>query len=199
MPSARIECFVVTPTGRARRFFRRWNAESCPANPNGYHDARVFLAIVEATGTGGRSPNEVEAVDERWPSSCACGFAFGPRDRRQILELELYAGTRPTSEPVEAVLDDLPPGALWRSPWLEGVPGWCGADGQAWSLMLPCGPWHIDGPAKGGLSSGRGWVRTGEAPRFSATPSILYEPPEGRPTPPRFHAWLTEGMLEVCD
>lgn len=76
----------------------------------------------------------------------------------------------------------LPAGAMWTDPDL-GL-----------TVRTPGGDWHVDRPS----SSGGRWTRSGDPPRITATPSILFS--LDRPTVGQrsYHGFLTDGFLVEC-
>lgn len=97
--------------------------------------------------------------------------------------------------------DKLPPGALIEHGIKDGRPG---PDGKQWVLKLPDGfPWYMGGKSK---QDGY-WTITGEAPNFTAAPSLHVtcakiadeEGPNGEDvvigTTTLYHGFLTGGVL----
>jgi hypothetical protein len=187
--------FFITPTERAFRFLRRYTfihgaPDACPLRPGAYgHSAKVEIE----PGPNARSAEghwlalDWPHDDRRWPTHCACGYAFQEADIWICDQHAIYL--TPDSREVSIHFGAFEPGdtraaptgALWEAPWLAEF--WHGADGKSYILRLPDGhDWTIDGPARGG----GGWVRTGEAPLLTALPSIAS---------PGYHGWLTDGVL----
>lgn len=184
-----VELFLVEPTGSGVLSLRRYRASDVPCpGPHGYCSESVDIAEVQilknADGTyPALSPENVEYADPRWPRACsACGYEFGPDDPRQCNQTEFYANADGT---VRTALRDLPAGAVYDAAWLPDL--YRAPDGHAWAVQLPDGlPWYLFGPASNG---GAGWTVTGDAPRFTANPSILT---------PDYHGWLNDGRLTPC-
>lgn len=193
---AEIQCFLIEPTDRRRLWLRRYrdsNAERATGFPgHSYHQARVLigegpaLAFAEREGRRGIEPSVDPADyqdDPRWPTACECGEPFTEADHWQVFTSRIY---RRVDTGEEMVLAEAPVGAMWRAPWFE--PQWVGPDGHCYVLMTPAREWVIDGPS----TNGGGWTRTGEAPRFTVTPSIGQQAPDGSWL---YHGFLTDGVL----
>jgi hypothetical protein len=193
-----VPCFWIEEIGQARRMFRRYRSSIaepvsvCDAR-YGYHNAHAPLDIsevpIEATMTS-TSPNEFKD-DPRWPVKCDhCDYVFQPDDNYQIFQERLYRRTD-TGEVVD--LRTVSPGAMWNAWWMADLdPERPGPDGKVLMIKLPGGhEWCPDRPSSNG--TGR-WQRTGDPtdPKtLTIRPSILFE---GKP---RFHAYLTDGKLDV--
>lgn len=153
---SRIECFMIERTDLARRSLRRYRASNlgkCP-RPMGYHDAEVTIEAtrIYVSKWEGEDIGRAERVadnDQRWPISCACGYAFVPDDARQDHLHRLYRDTRSGAL---LVLAEAAPGAMWFGDYYADDPwGWKGADGRCVVVKLPDGTdWIVDGPAGSG-------------------------------------------------
>jgi hypothetical protein len=82
-------------------------------------------------------------------------------------------------------------GAMW---WVEGRDEYAGADhlanrrGQHLLIVeTPGGAWVVDGRSFDGTTYGPGWVRTGEPPRVTVTPSVNIVG--------AYHGYLRDGVL----
>ncbi len=186
-------CFMIEPTDRGHRELRRFTfrdagAEACPLAQRGYygHDASTpiddALLEISAQGIYHAWAEDIADDDPRWPTHCACGYAFTPDDERQVATERIYTAEDGQEYTLHPSRPDRPPaGAMWRSDWLE--PEMAGPDGISLSVMLPGGyEWAIDGPS----TSGGGWTRTGTPPKITANPSIKS---------PNYHGWLQDGVL----
>ncbi len=185
-------CFLITATDQAYRFLRRFtfrdDSGECPANPGYYgHDASAQIEPGPLTldEDGHVITLDWPKDDPRWPTHCACGYAFQDRDPRQCHQWTIYRASDGQEYSIHSRLQGTaqaaPTGAMWEAPWLSDF--WHGPDGRCYILRLPDGhDWIIDGPAR----SGGGWTRTGEAPQLTARPSILS---------PGYHGWLDRGVL----
>jgi hypothetical protein len=178
-------CFLIEPTDRARQTLRRYATGDCATSGTGYHDAGTRIedvpcerderGVIAAHGDWPRD-------DPRWPTCCACGYAFAEGDSWQLhidpLYLDVATGR-------EYTLREAPPGAMWDACWLRAVNRFRerSPDGAVLMLRLPDGyEWCIDGPS----SNGPGWERSGTPPQITARPSILS---------PGYHGWLDHGVL----
>lgn len=183
-----IQCFMLTPTDRVKRFLRRYvvnDDNKCSVNGYGFHSAAVQIedgpAIINEDGGISTDPSHWPQTDPRWPKECACGYVFNNLDHWQLFFNLIYAA--PDGQ--EYTLKEAPPGAMFYSDWFK--PNWVGPDGESLSVQLPDGhAWAIDGPSKKG---GR-WVRTGVPPQITVTPSILVEG--------KYHGNLIDGKLVEC-
>jgi hypothetical protein len=182
-------CFLIEPTGTARRSLRRYSDERrCALAEGGTHDAQVELdevAVTEKANGIWQAPKiEVPHDDPRWPSHCACGYQFQEDDAWQVASERLYVN-RETGEFYHLNrFSQLPIGAMWYAPWYPTE--WAGPDGQILCVVTPGGLWCIDQPAQGG---GR-WTRSGTPPNVTARPSIVAT--MGNRS---YHGWLTDGVL----
>ncbi len=179
-----IQCFWLEPTGKARRFFRRFTFSAtgvCPLT-NGYgHNASVAVgeAPLRFTAEGYIDALEVDKNDSRWPCACACGYVFADTDMWQHNQEPLYTALDGREYSIR--FGDAPPGAMWHAPWLSEE--WRGTDGLSLVLRLPDGhDWFMDGPSR----DGGHWERRGSPPNITANPSILS---------PGYHGWLNNGIL----
>jgi len=200
MPS-RIPCFWLEPTDQAEISFRRYADqiksacsaqrvpwEGHPPSVWGYHTERVVIEQrVRGVNDASHHPTNEEKVDARWPSTCACGYAFEPSDHWQVNSFTLYESKQ---RPGRWTLHDAPAGAMWDAPWFKGHDGkHARPDGLYIIVRLPEGDWLVDGPSSN--AQGAGWQRTGTPPFISATPSIGFGKPQ------RLHGWLRNGVLEI--
>lgn len=99
----------------------------------------------------------------------------------------------------EGAIQDAPPGAMYDTTWMKDVR--VGPDGLSLTVKLPngVGEWWIDGTSSreraeyGNLKDGKGWTRTGTAPKITVRPSI--ECRGGPGMKGYYHGWLTDGFL----
>jgi hypothetical protein len=178
MSGAAIQCFLIEPTGQARRYLRRfvWSAVTAGHCPNHYHDAKAYLDIL-AEGPAVISTMDPWAVvtkaDPRWPARCAhCEYTFNDSDQYQLTTQREYV-RRDTGE--RGIIADFPAGAMWWATWLADEDFRSGMDhhsyrrGQAHLIVkTPAGDWDVDGPSE----NGNGWARTGDAPLVAVRPSV---------------------------
>jgi hypothetical protein len=184
-----IVCFLIEEVAVVRRGLRRYTSDSC-SGPVGYHNARrAHDEIAYPIGIIGIDAivDRPQIPDELWPDRCdACGMSFPDDVFRQITTCRVY---RRVDDGSLTTLRTAPPGAVWRAEWME--PRRSGADGKAYVVRLPEGTdWMLDGPSYDacGEEAGPGWVRSGEAPRFTVQPSILVHRTG-------YHARLENGVL----
>lgn len=174
-------CFLAERTDRARESLRRYARLDAPCPATGaYHNASVDLGtdVPFAGEYNGSGRDDFPHDDPRWPTACACGYAFAEIDTWQHNLDRLYrdGGGRLFT------LRDAPPGAMWDAQW--AADHWHGNDGRCLYVKLPDGSdWCVDGPA---ANSDTGWQRTGEPPRITATPSI---------DSGGYHGFLQNGVL----
>jgi hypothetical protein len=196
----RVRCFLIEPTDRVRMSLRRYSASGglqgeCPVH--GYHNASAEIGDDALAAMPKISKYVYGAVhgdlwphdDPRWPTHCACGYAFTPSDNWQFNPDTLYR----RADTGELMTDrSAPPGALRYAGWLHDFGGGYqpGPDGKHLQCKLPDGRWWvIDGPASNAPRDQVGWTRTGTVPDVTARPSIQT---------PGYHGFLTDGWLEEC-
>jgi len=187
---SRITCFWLEPVDQARRSLRRYRGHdaggaACPFSPS-YHNASVIVSDSEPWGESpwvgmGDRPTEEERSDPRGPARCACGYEFQPDDEWQVNHDRLY---RRSDTGDLVTTRDAPAGAMWDATWW---PTDRGPDDRCLVVKTPGGDWMPDCPSKDGAP----WTRTGEVPKVTARPSILF-PSNG------YHAFLTNGVLKDC-
>jgi hypothetical protein len=195
---ATVACFLLEGTDTVRRRLRRytWTADGglCPALGGLGHQGFAPWTDVplEWSTEGGRrhyrTPDDDAPPrdDPRWPTRCdGCGQLLGPQTEWQVFGERLY---RRADTGALTTLRDAPPGAIWEAPWYADA-GYVGPDGRCYVAKLPNGgDWIIDGPS----TSGGGWTRTGEAPRFTVTPSVGRQDKHGGWL---YHGWLRDGVF----
>lgn len=164
--------FWCEPTGLQRRWLRRYARDAtCSAKGNNsYHQAMSVVGDVpEVKGSDGRvraiDPSEF-AGDQRWPTHCACGYAFSADDEWQVFTRSLY---RRMDDPAAAPLpiEDMPPGAMWNAWWFANHKSWVGPDGMSLMVRCPDGhDWAVDGQASNCTMPNddvhKCWVRHGD-------------------------------------
>lgn len=200
-----IPCFLLVPTGRTKRFLRRYEGRpwassyiSCPGF--GYHDAKVGLDVVEGPfAITDVLPPEVAADDPRWPTKCEhCDYQFKDADVRQLFAHSIYR-REDTGE--EMGLQDAPPGAMWWAPWMEQF---CkGPDGKCLVVKTPGGDWMVDSRASNCTMPDddvhKCWVRHGEAPRVTVDKDgSTCGAGAGSIICGTWHGFLRDGSLVVC-
>lgn len=177
-----IPCSWWDDTGHMVLYLRRYHSgdpKACPVH--GYHNAMAYCGGVDRPADDVKWSTvpalQVETYegDERWPTHCACGYAFTADDEWQVFTDTVMRGADGSTLP----LRDLPVGAMYDAQWY----GEKGADGI--SLVVVCPPraechntWHVDGGAyKDGKVShpAPAWSRTGDPrdpPTLTCSPSI---------------------------
>lgn len=180
------KCYIIERAGLIRRSLRRYASGSeCSLSPgpHSYHNAEVVIDPEAPEGADGgvthTDTDEVDREDPRWLKACDCGYEFQADDHWQSRGQHLY---RHPDGRLFALQDpDLPPGAMWDAKWM---PHYAGPDGKAWTIRFPGGDdWLVFGPS----SDGEKWAITGEAPRFTAHPSIGIAG--------RYHGFLKDGII----
>lgn len=191
MAKHQIKCFFLEPIDKAQVFLRRYagfkkDAEErkCPGEMS-YHNASVDVGVVDwDKSTGGLMANDRDHADPLWPTHCGCGYEFLEEDEwqhgRHILHKRSDGGE-------DVTLLNAPVGAMWNAHWLPSKR--TGPDGIALVVKTPDGDWQVDVPSWSNGKAGPGWTRTGQIPNVTARPSILM---------PKYHGWLTNGVLIEC-
>lgn len=180
-------CFLIERTDRVRRWLRRYSGPQAGLGwtcAEGYHQALTQIEdgplVIAPEGYHSTEPAEWPCADPRWPTHCACGYAFHAEHDPWQLHYQALFQRPETGDEYVLRPESLPIGAMFDCPWF--LPQWAGPDGRCLQVMTPGGLWVIDGPS----SSGGRWQRTGTPPLITARPSILA---------PRYHGWLTDGVL----
>ncbi len=194
--SARIRCHLLTPTEGAVRTLRVYEATAgrCPGRL-GYHNAVSKIGLMEVPKgrllgvNGGPSVDRVPDDDPRWPTHCAsCSHVFSAETLR--LRLDQWTRLYRRADTGEALsLSEAEVGAMWFADWYSNV--YRGADGRCLVVRTPGGDWIVDSaPSTGGR-----WIRDGEPPDVTVSPSILFDGAHGGPL---YHGFLRAGWLEEC-
>lgn len=169
------KCFMVEESGIFRRSLRRYWKLPPGVHKGHFHDASVVIKerCSSPEPSGRSTTGEGWESHPRWPTHCACGYAFVGEDWRQMNEHLLYRGA-PDGKLYP--LRELPPGAIWRCTWMEDLKEnpYCAPDGKVWAVMLPSGmEFLIYGPSSD--KPPRKWVVTGTLPLINVSPSINQE------------------------
>ena len=190
MPFEAVECFWVEPTGKALRTLRRYRRgeSDCPVGE--YHKNTVeigdhFDVLWASADDGGRYIASIDvadyAGDPRWPTNCACGYAFTEEDHWQAIQEPIYAAEDGRRAWISPAYHRQPtPGAMFDTFW---YPSLRKEDGLAISVVCPDGAvWCIDVET----SSGGFWTRDGVPPKLTVSPSVQT---------PDYHGFLHDGIL----
>lgn len=199
-----VRCFFLSPSALTQRELCRYAlGADCPSkHMGGRHDASVEIGVMlyRNDDEGGRTPPH---SDPRWPLRCRCGYEFRAADSWQYNERRLY---RRSDTGHLTTLLDAPVGAMWFAEWLEGYPGWTGADGHSLHVRLPGGyDWCTDSRASNcdmpTDTEHKCWVRHGTPPG-----DIVHVDKNGRTchagagsiVVPGYHGFLHNGHLVDC-
>ena len=103
----------------------------------------------------------------------------------------------------EMTLSEAPVGAIWRAPWFEDYPMYCGTDGKCYICKTPGGEWMIDGQAsnctKPEDNVHKCWCRHGEAPNFTVDKNgNTCNAGGGSILKGNYHGFLRNGYLINC-
>lgn len=158
-----VKVFWLEPTTQKRLELRRYaNDSSCSAKPYGMqcHDARVALETIDdptdslhgygpaAADADSWKSDRITRADPRWPSHCACGYAFADDDTWQVNYDHLYEARGGPHDGALFDLREAPPGAMWDASWYRDRDGggpWTGPDGISLVVKLPNGhDWCVD-------------------------------------------------------
>lgn len=216
----RIRCCFLEPTDRVRQALRRYSSSgtgvSCPAMPGAfsYHSAEAPIedapAIEREDGVlinGSQKEVVYYATDPRWPTHCACGYAFAEDDPRQLFVERIY---RRADTGAEMTLRAAPAGAMWYAPWLGDSWHPQLGPGKMLVVRLPDGTdWEPDMQARNctipddrGMERHHCWVLHGTPPDLTADKNgVTCQAGAGSILSPSHSAWhgfLREGYLEPC-
>jgi hypothetical protein len=210
-------CFLIKQGHMAKRELRRYHSaqegeEPCPGTERSYHSATVEigtfpLVLAEHGSIAALDPAEY-AGDERWPTSCACGFVFPEEDHWQVNQEPIYVA----EDGREMTLREAPGGAIWIAEWLGEHWRVNGGTGPAYIIKLPNGTEFIPGSKASNCDRKDEdhdcWCVHGEAPNLT----IDKTPEPGRSTcsagggsiwscqgqPNDWHGFVTAGELVGC-
>lgn len=190
MAKREIKCFFLEPIKKAQVMLRRYSSHKkdgsereCPGKYS-YHNAMVTVGVIDWDDECGLAANDRDHDDPLWPTHCDCGYQFTEDDAWQHNRDVMYSrsdGGEPTT------LCDAPVGAMWNAHWMPS--NRTGPDGISLVVKTPDGDWQIDAPSWSNGKAGPGWTRTGTILEVTARPSILM---------PKYHGWLTNGVLIEC-
>lgn len=179
-----VSTFWLEPTNRIVTGLRRYADRNRGGGPAeftcaaGYHSALVFTGEDDAVFTESDThrvlavPPAIRHDDPRWPTQCACGYAFTEDDHWQEWQELIYqradTGDRYTLRARQASdvggLPSAPPGAMWDAWWMPA--SFAGPDGIHLMVRLPNGrDWHVDSQASNCTRPGEPhqcWVRHGD-------------------------------------
>ncbi len=206
-----IQCFMLEPTERVRQKLRRYvgsDKAHCPDMPGtlSYHDAATLIEDAAATWDAEHRciRNGVDSAaayddDPRWPTHCACGYAFTDDDPRQLFVDLIY---RRTDTGEEVTLPDTPGGAMWYCDWMG--PLWNPQLGRLLSVRLPDGTdWLPDTQAQNctmpddhDQERHHCWVMHGQPPNLTIDKrGATCAAGAGSIQSRAYHGFLTDGML----
>jgi len=183
------QCFMVEETKQKWHSYTRFEKGPCAVHGE-YHSATRY---VDDTPDD-LAPGIEEAM---MPATCKCGHAFGPHSGSTSAG-QWYRDPRDGS--TFRHIAQAPAGAMWYAPYLLEHGRWSLSpeyirdhEGKRPPVVvqLPAGgAWCVDEQFRSdGKLAGKGWTVTGEVPLLTARPSILT---------PRYHGWLTDGVLRRC-
>jgi hypothetical protein len=155
---SKIKVFFLEPTGRLRRFLRRYvsaeneDSKKCSLR-YGWHNAEFHLDDIEDVDSAStinltehNHPEQFKG-DRRWPSHCGCSYEFQASD---IFQIHLKRLFRRTDTGEEMILNDAPAGACWFADWMlvEGSNHYRGPDDHSLVVRCPDGhDWCVDSRA----------------------------------------------------
>lgn len=206
--SERIRCFFLEPTGQTQVYLRRYHSRAsddapCPL-PAKYHNAmNPFIIEPEERDKQGYICNGLKPVpvhdDPRWPTHCACGYAFTESDEWQRFTDSIY---RRTDTCETMTLRDAPAGAMWEAWWVDQfiVP----QGEHSLIVRTPGGDWEIDSqasnctmPEDGRQEKHHCWIRHGTPPDITVDKNgITCGAGAGSIQCGDYHGFLREGYLE---
>lgn len=154
----RVKTFFLTPVPLRRIALRRYRSthiltpdgeslrnSSCPL-PWGYHDESTVVVDAEPQVENDHDALAARFADDpRWPTHCACGYAFQADDTKQVFDRQLHSGA---PDGKLYTLQDAPVGAMWDAEWMrhgDTADGpWTGPDGMTLVVKTPGGDWVVD-------------------------------------------------------
>lgn len=204
---ARIKCFMLEPTHRVRVDLRRYRSSSkLPKDTcthGEYHNALAFIGEEpEELSTEGYIQNGLKPVphdDPRWPTHCACGYAFAEDDEWQRFVDQIY---RRTDTGEEMTIREAPAGAMWYAPWHDR---WCNPQGKhTLCVKTPGGEWICDSQAsnctmKDDVKQEKHhcWILHGTPPNVTADKNgTTCQAGAGSIQAGSYHGFLRDGYLE---
>jgi hypothetical protein len=194
------KCFLVTATTRAALSLRRYISSAelkCPRE--GYHNALMFIQNVDIKfdprGYWDADRLDIPREDPRWPTHCACGFAFREGDEWQEYKDRLY-----TDGSKDYPHRDLPVGAMYYADWLPKNMFWDNKTDDHLHVVTPGGTWDIDGRASNCTLPNdrlhRCWVRHGEPPNIHVDKAgLTCSAGAGSIQSGSYHGFLHDGSL----
>ncbi len=217
-----IQCFLLEPTERVSQKLRRYSSRStwddaqaraiypnggCPLTGGSYHNAEVRIEDAdvipgdrEGSVANGARGDEPPRDDPRWPTVCACGYAFdADGDPHQLFCERIY---RRADTGAEMTLRDAPSGAMWFAPWMGQH--WHPQLGEVVSVKLPDGTdWLPDMQAQNctmpddhGQERHHCWVMHGQPPNLTIDKQGVTCAAGGGSIQSRaYHGFLTGGVL----
>lgn len=206
---ARIKCFMLETTGKVSVSLRRHSESSsideniCPVNGS-YHNAKILIeeesAERDERGYANNGMKPAPAHDDpRWPTQCACGYAFREVDEWQRFTEEIY---RRVDTDEEMTLGNVQPGAMWYAWWFDDTFVPQGEHNLA--VKTPGGEWCIDSQSRNcGIPDDRQqerhhcWIRHGEPPNITVDKAgATCSAGAGSIQCNSYHGFLRNGYLE---
>jgi hypothetical protein len=186
------------------RRYCRFDVARHACSISGYHNAKIVIEEepIERDGEGyienGKKPAP-HRDDPRWPTQCACGYAFQEVDEWQRFIEEIY---RRVDTGEELHLRDASPGAMWLAWWLDDMYTPQGEHNLV--VKTPGGEWTIDGQAnnctmKDDMKQERHhcWIRHGEPPLVTVDKNgTTCQAGAGSIQCNSYHGFLRNGYLE---
>lgn len=201
-----IRCvFYALDRNADARWLRRYNADDKKCTGEmGYHNAQVRIedgnpdyhlderGRLRRVAIGDTHPHD----DVRWPTHCICGYEFQEKDRWQLFRDSLFRNTE-TGELIPQ--RELPVGAMWYAPWLDGAE-YCGPDGHSLWVKTPGGDWCIDSRASNCTLPNdhehKCWIRHGTPPNITVDKNgKTCAAGAGSIMAGNYHGFLREGYL----
>lgn len=167
-----MKTFLLTPAPKVQFQLRRWakDARCACGNRSGpwtITDLGQLDEPLRAEGEYERASSEIVTVsleDPRWPTNCACGYAFVADDAHCVDTRRLYSGA---PDGKLYTLRNAPVGAMWDAWWMRKHEGSrTGPDGLYLIVKTPGGDWAVDDRASNCTMPNddvhRCWVRHGD-------------------------------------
>jgi hypothetical protein len=199
-----VKCFWIEPSGTLKVRLRRYvGFDESRCSVGGYHNAhseeverRPHTAGTYISQGGPEVFERYPKTDPRWPTRCACGYAFQDSDAWQEFVDQIYVDKKGR----EYLLRDNVPGMMYDAWWLHDTQ-YVGADGRSIMVVCPDGhEWCIDSRASNcdmkKDTEHKCWIRHGEPPMLTVDKNgKTCGAGAGSIQTPKWHGFLVNGKF----